>query len=92
MDGQDGGQDAGGLSPESAQKAKLQLPMSCDPPGPNNPPKQLVWIVSLHFSLIAVNFSMTSIWNIRIACFSRRWSQGVAESHLEDMYTLEAPP
>ena len=25
---------------------KLQLPMSCDPPGPNNPPKRLVWIVS----------------------------------------------
>jgi hypothetical protein len=36
------------MSPESS-KAKLQLPMSVDPPGPSNPPKQLVWIVgSLH--------------------------------------------
>lgn len=26
--------------------SRLQLPMSCDPPGPSNPPKQLVWIVS----------------------------------------------
>lgn len=25
---------------------KLQLPLSCDPPGLHNPPKQLVWIVS----------------------------------------------
>lgn len=25
---------------------KLQLPLSCDPAGPHNPPKQLVWIVS----------------------------------------------
>jgi len=32
-------------SPESA-KPKLQLPLSCDPPGPSNPAKQLVWIVS----------------------------------------------
>ncbi|KAL9602861.1 MAG: hypothetical protein Q9219_001556 [cf. Caloplaca sp. 3 TL-2023] len=27
------------------QDPKLQLPASCDPPGPNNPPEQLVWIV-----------------------------------------------
>jgi len=32
-------------SPENS-KGKLQLPLSCDPPGPSNPPKQLVWIVS----------------------------------------------
>ena len=37
------------MSPESS-KAKLQLPLSVDPPGPSNPQKQLVWIVgSLHF-------------------------------------------
>ena len=24
----------------------LQLPVSCDPPGVNNPAKQLVWVVS----------------------------------------------
>lgn len=29
------------LTPET----KLQLPASCDPPGPHNPPEQLVWIV-----------------------------------------------
>ncbi|KAL8916972.1 MAG: hypothetical protein Q9208_008227 [Pyrenodesmia sp. 3 TL-2023] len=27
------------------QDTKLQLPASCDPPGPNNPPEQLVWVV-----------------------------------------------
>ncbi|PMD14863.1 NAD(P)-binding protein [Hyaloscypha hepaticicola] len=32
-------------SPESKPPSKLQLPMSCDPPGPGNPAKQLVWIV-----------------------------------------------
>lgn len=29
------------------QDVNVELPASCDPPGPNNPPKQLVWIVSL---------------------------------------------
>ncbi|PMD64776.1 NAD(P)-binding protein [Hyaloscypha bicolor E] len=34
-------------SPDSRDKppSKLQLPMSCDPPVPGNPAKQLVWIV-----------------------------------------------
>jgi hypothetical protein len=32
-------------SPESKPPSKLQLPISCDPPGPGNPAKQLVWIV-----------------------------------------------
>ncbi|KAL8722058.1 MAG: hypothetical protein Q9225_001380 [Loekoesia sp. 1 TL-2023] len=27
------------------QDSKLQLPASCDPPGPQNPPEQLVWVV-----------------------------------------------
>ena len=35
------------MSPESSVKPKLQLPMSCDPPGPGNPAKQMVWIVSV---------------------------------------------
>ena len=42
-------------SPERS-KAKLQLPVSCDPPGPANPPKQLVWIVSyypIHLPLVS---------------------------------------
>ncbi|KAL8800196.1 MAG: hypothetical protein Q9182_005354 [Xanthomendoza sp. 2 TL-2023] len=25
--------------------SKLQLPASCDPPGPHNPPEQLVWVI-----------------------------------------------
>ncbi|MCJ1472915.1 hypothetical protein MMC13_001564 [Lambiella insularis] len=34
------------MSPTSAsQNPKLQLPVSCDPPGPQNPSKQLVWVV-----------------------------------------------
>lgn len=53
------------LSPESAQcvennitnsdgskKIKLQLPMSCDPPGPGNKTRSKVWVVSvLHYAL-----------------------------------------
>jgi hypothetical protein len=50
MEGHNGGhfeqtQNGDAMSPES-NKTKLQLPMSCDPPGPGNPQKQLVWIVS----------------------------------------------
>ncbi len=34
------------LSPESAaHDPKLRLPVSTDPPGQHNPPKQLVWLV-----------------------------------------------
>jgi hypothetical protein len=36
------------MSSDSSKPLKLQLPVSCDPPGPSNPPKQLVWIVSAH--------------------------------------------
>ncbi|KAG9246380.1 hypothetical protein BJ878DRAFT_417150 [Calycina marina] len=36
--------DGEGLSPDSS-KRKLQLPIGVDPPGPGNPPKQLVWII-----------------------------------------------
>lgn len=57
MDAQDGGpQHDPPLSPldasptdSSTSKAKLSLPLSCDPPGPGNPAKQLVWIVFLPF-------------------------------------------
>lgn len=35
----------------SDEMAKLHLPASCDPPGPGNPAKQLVWIVSDHHLL-----------------------------------------
>lgn len=35
------------LSPESvARDPQLQLPSSTDPPGPQNHPKQLAWVVS----------------------------------------------
>ena len=32
-------------SPSASSKSKLQLPLNCDPPGPQNPAKQRVWIV-----------------------------------------------
>ena len=38
-------------SPSSASfNSKLLLPLSCDPPGPQNPPRQRVWVVSLYSS------------------------------------------
>lgn len=42
------GQDVSeALSPESAANdPKLHLPITTDPPGPQNLPKQLVWVVS----------------------------------------------
>lgn len=45
---QDGIQSQSGDCARHGQSSKLQLPASCDPPGPSNPPKQLVWIVSLN--------------------------------------------
>ncbi|KAL1845153.1 hypothetical protein VTK73DRAFT_1025 [Phialemonium thermophilum] len=36
---------AAGADSETAEKQKLQLPPSCDPPQPGAPTKQLVWIV-----------------------------------------------
>jgi hypothetical protein len=50
------GTDGGAKQPDhtspgrARQELKVELPSSCEPPGPNNPPKQLVWIVSQHFS------------------------------------------
>ncbi|KAI9756983.1 MAG: hypothetical protein M4579_003641 [Chaenotheca gracillima] len=38
-----GGSGSSGVS--GSGTAKLQLPVSCEPPGPSNPPRQLVWIV-----------------------------------------------
>ena len=38
------------MSPDSSAKPKLQLPVSCDPPSPGNPAKQMVWIVSTYVS------------------------------------------
>jgi hypothetical protein len=54
MDFHDGGHfsldhNEAAMSPDSS-KTKLQLPLSCDPPGPSNLSKQLVWIVSAVFS------------------------------------------
>ena len=34
-------------SPSASLKSKLQLPLSCDPPSPQNPAKRRVWVVSL---------------------------------------------
>lgn len=41
--------------------AKLQLPMSCDPPHVGNPPKPLVWLVSR-----SVSFSMLVLHHMRL--------------------------
>jgi hypothetical protein len=36
-----------GKSSSSGKKTqKPSLPASCDPPGPGNPPQQMVWVVS----------------------------------------------
>src|SRR5690349_9561192 len=45
--GTDAMSPAGSVS--NNKSTKLQLPLSCDPPGPTNPAKQLVWIVSSIF-------------------------------------------
>ncbi|KFY36252.1 hypothetical protein V494_05180 [Pseudogymnoascus sp. VKM F-4513 (FW-928)] len=48
LPGSDGGAQQPDLnaSPGRARhELKVELPSSCDPPGPNNPPKQLVWII-----------------------------------------------
>ena len=42
-------------SPDSKLPSKLQLPMNCDPPGPGNPAKQLVWIVRPSCSPLYLN-------------------------------------
>ena len=58
MEAQGGGQNKQTSNEESKSpersKTKLQLPVSCDPPGPANLPKQLVWIVSYHFMPLCV--------------------------------------
>jgi len=61
MDTQDGGQyeqrqhHSKDHLPEGI-KSKLQLPLSCDPPGPANPAKRLVWIVSR--KVVSLSFSI----------------------------------
>jgi len=47
MDGHDGGVDEKEIMSEDtgSKPTKLQLPVSCEPPGPSNPAKPLVWIV-----------------------------------------------
>lgn len=48
--GDDGQASSSRQSPRMAAlrpDTKLQLPASCDPPGPQNPPEQLVWVVCL---------------------------------------------
>lgn len=44
-----GAPDPEKIAPEhlhTKQDVRVELPSSCDPPGPANPPKELVWIVS----------------------------------------------
>lgn len=40
---------------------KVELPSSCDPPGPSNPPKQLVWIVS------SISFFFSKLWRSAVS-------------------------
>jgi hypothetical protein len=59
IDGSVTSDNAGGAKPE-----KLQLPPSCDPPGPGNPVKQMVWIVS-GTSLLLLRGIVSSTFYIR---------------------------
>jgi len=54
-------------SDNSTKASKLQLPLSCDPPGPGNPTKQLVWIVSAR--------TLTLERNLRISIMGRQVDQ-----------------
>jgi hypothetical protein len=60
------------MSPDSGSnsnaKSKLQLPMSCDPPGPSNPVKQLVWIVRTSRSFLSL-LSLLAFSCFISACF-----------------------
>jgi NAD(P)-dependent dehydrogenase (short-subunit alcohol dehydrogenase family) len=55
MEGGDGGQNGDSMPKDG--RSKLQLPLSCDPPGAANPAKQLIWLVSLSPKLIHLHFS-----------------------------------
>jgi hypothetical protein len=70
--GSDGGKRTEqNMSPGRARhELKVELPSSCDPPGPNNPPKQLVWIVSQQFSFLK------RVW---------RWAASVSVSIVHDI-------
>lgn len=47
------------LSPSAASCiSRLQLPSTCDPPGPQNPSKQSVWVVS-HLSLMLASAAVS---------------------------------
>jgi hypothetical protein len=63
--------DVGRMSPELGKSTKLQLPMSCDPPGPGNPAKQLVWVVSRRFIFVMPLFSCETI-RIKLPCVRNR--------------------
>lgn len=43
-----------------ASRPRLQLPASCDPPVPNGPTKQLVWIVCPSFLSLCIKITKQS--------------------------------
>jgi hypothetical protein len=53
------------LSPSAsaAREPKLQLPSTTDPPGPQNPPKQLVWLVRNPLQPFAFGKQLTDVNN-----------------------------
>ena len=54
------------MSPISAShNLKLLLPLSCDPLGSNNPPKQLVWVVGTSTKPSSLGANLTYISGLR---------------------------
>ena len=45
-------QHASFSSHQQGQQPKLQLPLTCDPPGEDNPPQQATWIVRTIESMV----------------------------------------
>ncbi len=61
------------LSPEcAANDPKLHLPITTNPPGPQNPPKQLVWVVS--FSSIQDEADRVTDDNVRSLARQDTWA------------------
>lgn len=50
----------------------LQLPLSCHPPGPTNPAKRLVWIVSLQFLPSSLKLQSYIQVNLHLGLWSNR--------------------
>ena len=79
------------VSPSSpSQNPRLQLPLSCDPPGPSNPAKQLVWVVSELHDSDGYMIGMTSLIVDQIFGATGHMGRSVAKSALlhNDLVTV----